>query len=532
MALEADGEILVVDCGVTFPRVDLGIDTYRPDLSWLEERADQVKGLVLTHGHEDHIGAVPSFVDRFEVPVWGPEYALELAKLRLDEHGFRPNSYEMRVAKPRGRFKVGRFEVEPVRVTHSIADATALVIRTPAGTVVHTGDFKLDPGPVLAETTDEERFREVGDEGVRLLLSDSTNVDSIGWSGSEEHASSVLRNLIETAPARVVVGLFASNVARLQTVGEIAASLGRKVVLLGRSVLTHARIGQQLGHLKWPSDLLLPVEAIASTPKHKIVGIATGTQGERLAALAKLAARTHPHLQLDEGDRVIFSSRVIPGNEPVLSQMMNGLLRHGVQVCTATTDPGVHVSGHAYRDEQSRMIELTRPQSFVPIHGTLMHLHRHAALARERGVAEVTVLENGEVGELGDDRALGRARGWVAAGKVATWGGDDIPERVLQDREQLARSGIVLVTAVIDSRGRPVGSVSLATRGVIDERLDGDVLREAAREVQRMMNEHPYHHHRPGDDEVAEVARSAVRRKLESSLGRRPMVLSQVVRAR
>ncbi|RYE93178.1 MAG: ribonuclease J, partial [Myxococcales bacterium] len=372
----------------------------------------------------------------------------------------------------------------------------------------------------------------VGDEGVRLLLSDSTNVDSIGWSGSEEHAATVLRNLIETAPARVVVGLFASNVARLQTVGEIAASLGRKVVLLGRSVLTHARIGQQLGHLKWPSDLLLPVEAIASTPKHKIVGIATGTQGERLAALAKLASRTHPHLQLDEGDRVIFSSRVIPGNEPVLSQMMNGLLRHGIQVCTATTDPGVHVSGHAYRDEQSRMIELTRPQSFVPIHGTLMHLHRHAALARERGVSEVTVLENGEVGELADDRALGRARGWVAAGKVATWGGDDIPERVLQDREQLARSGIVLVTAVIDSRGRPVGSVSLATRGVIDERLDGDVLRETAREAQRLMSEHPYHHHRPGDDEVAEVARSAVRRKLEASIGRRPMVLAQVVRAR
>ncbi|RYE82663.1 MAG: ribonuclease J, partial [Myxococcales bacterium] len=226
MALEADGEILVVDCGVTFPRVDLGIDTYRPDLSWLEERADQVKGLVLTHGHEDHIGAVPSFVDRFEVPVWGPEYALELAKLRLDEHGFRPNSYEMRVAKPRGRFRVGRFEVEPVRVTHSIADATALIIRTPAGTVLHTGDFKLDPGPVLSETTDEERLREVGDEGVRLLLSDSTNVDSVGWSGSEENASAVLRNLIETAPARVVVGLFASNVARLQTVGEIAASLG------------------------------------------------------------------------------------------------------------------------------------------------------------------------------------------------------------------------------------------------------------------------------------------------------------------
>ena len=529
MALEADGEILVVDCGVTFPRVDLGIDTYRPDMSWLEERADAVKGLVLTHGHEDHIGAVPAFLDRFEVPVWGPEYALELAKLRLDEQGFRPNSYEMRIARPRGRFKVGRFEVEPVRVTHSIADATALVIRTPAGTVLHTGDFKLDSEPVLAEKTDEERLR---DEGVRLLLSDSTNIDSVGWSGSEKNASAVLRNLIETAPGRVIVGLFASNVARLQTVGEIAASLGRKVVLLGRSVLTHARLGQQLGHLKWPSDLLLPLEALASTPRQKIVGIATGTQGERLAALAKLASRTHPHMQLDEGDRVVFSSRVIPGNEPVLSQMMNGFLRHGVQVCTATTAPGVHVSGHAYRDEQSKMIDLARPQSFVPIHGTLMHLHRHAELARERGIAEVTVLENGEVGELGDDRPLGRARGWVTAGKVATWGGDDIPERVLQDRELLARVGIALVTAVVDSRGRPVGPVALATRGVLDERLDADVLRETAREAQRALQDHPYHHHRPGDDEVAEVVRSSVRRKIESSIGRRPMVLAQVVRAK
>jgi ribonuclease J len=532
MALEVEGEILVIDCGVTFPRSDLGIDTYRPDLSWLEERQGSIRGLVLTHGHEDHIGAVPAFLERFDVPVWGPPYALELVKLRLEEYGFRADSYDLRPSVPRRRFEAGRFEVEPIRVTHSIVDATALVVRSPAGTLVHTGDFKMDGSPDPEELTDEERFREVGDEGVRLLLSDSTNVDSPGTSGNELATVERLRELVDSAPARVVVGLFASNVLRLRTLGELAAASGRKLILLGRSVVTHARIGRDLGKLSWTSDLVIPLEQLPTTPRDRQLILATGTQGERLAALARLANRTHPNLQLAEGDRVIFSSRVIPGNEPTVNQMANGFLRQGIQVCTATTYPGIHVSGHAYRDEQARMIDLVRPRSFLPIHGTLLHLHRHAELARSQGVAEVTVLENGEVGELGPHAPLERAGDRARSGRVATWMGEDIPERVLQDRELLARVGVAFVTVLADAQGRPVGPVSVTSRGVLDERRDGDLLREAARETHRLLREHTYPRERPSDEEIADLARLTARRHIESSTGRRPVVLAQIVRVR
>lgn len=532
MALEVDGEILIIDCGVTFPRNDLGIDTYRPDMSWLEERHESIRGLVLTHGHEDHIGAVPAFLDRFDVPVWGPQYALELVKLRLDEFGFRQGSYDLRAAQPRGRFAVGRFEVEPIRVTHSIIDATALVVRSSAGTVVHTGDFKMDGSPDEGELTDEERFREVGDEGVRLLLSDSTNVDSPGSSGNETAAVAPLRELIQSAPARVVVGLFASNALRLKTLGELAVASGRKLVLLGRSVQTHARIGRELGKLSWPSDLVLTPEQLAGTPRERQLVLATGTQGERLAALWKLSSRGNPSMLLEEGDRVILSSRVIPGNEPSVNLMINGFLRHGIQVCTALTHPGVHVSGHAYRDEQARMIDLVRPRGFVPVHGTLMHLHRHAELARTQGVPEVVVIENGEIAAMSDNSPLARVSDRARAGRVATWMGEDIPERVLQDRELLARVGIALVTILADPKGRPAGPISIASRGVLDERRDGDLLREAARETHRTLRDHTYPRERPSDEEIAELARTTARRKLEAATGRRPVVLTQIVRVR
>lgn len=532
MALEVNGEILVIDCGVTFPRSDLGIDTYRPDLRWLEEHAGAIKGLILTHGHEDHIGAVPAFLDRFDVPVWGPRYALELVKLRLEEFGFRLSRYDLRASQPRQRLEVGGFEVEPIRVTHSIADATALVVRTRAGTVVHTGDFKLDHAPLDSDITDEERFCEVGDEGVRLLLSDSTNVDSLGTSGSESVVIEQLRGLIQGAPGRVVIGLFASNLLRLRAIGEMAAAAGRKVILLGRSMQTHTKIGRDLGKLSWPSDLVLSTDQIPNTPRHQQLLVATGTQGERLAALWRLATHSHPILQLNDGDRVIFSSRVIPGNEPTVVQMTNGFLRQGIQVCTTTTHPGIHVSGHAYRDEQIRMIEMVRPRSFLPIHGTLMHLHRHAELARSRGVSEVTILENGESAELSKDTAFAKLPERVDSGRIATWGGDDIPERVLQDRELLARVGIALLTLLVDAHGRPVGPVSLSSRGVLDERQDGAILRETAREVQRTLQKHSFSRELPADDEIAELARLTARRKIESAIGQRPIVLTQIVRVR
>lgn len=530
LALEVNSEILVVDCGVTFPRSDLGIDTFHPDFTWLEQNRAKIKGLVLTHGHEDHIGAVPYFAQRFEVPVWGPAYALELVRLRLEEHGFRPGSYNLVAAAPRRRFEVGGFEVEPLRVTHSIADATGLVIRTKAGVVVHTGDFKLDDEPVDGEVTDEEGFREAGDAGVKLLFSDSTNVDSGGRSGSEAEAARALERLVAGAPGRVVVGMFASNVQRLRTLGAIAQATGRRLVLLGRSVHTHVKVARDQRRIGWPSDLVVASEAAGGLRRREVLAVATGTQAERLAALWRMAMRTHPHLTLDAGDRVIFSSRVIPGNEPAVVQMTNGFLRHGVEVRTATSDPGVHVSGHAYRDEQARMIDLVRPEAFIPVHGTLMHLHRHAGLAESKGVRDVLVLENGEVAEVGGGPL--RKAGLASTGKVPTWAGREIPDQVIGEREAMARGGVVFVTVLVDGWGRPAGPAGVSTRGVLDEAADGQVVRETARDLVKSLSERPYTRERPTDEDVAEAARAVARRKIEQAVGKRPVVVAMVVRVK
>ena len=532
MALEVGGEVLVIDCGVTFPKSDLGIDTYHPDFSWLERRRDKIRGLVITHGHEDHIGAVPYFARLFDVPIWGPAYALDLVRLRLDERGFRPGSYRLTTAEPRRRFEVGGFEVEPVRVTHSIADATALVVRTAAGTVVHTGDFKLDPTPPDGETTDEERLREVGDEGVRLLLSDSTNIDTPGTSGSEALAGETLLGLAKDFPGRVVVGMFASNVQRLRLLGEVAQRTGRKLVLFGRSVHTHARVARERGRLSWPGDLVVPAEQAGALPRRQILAVATGTQAERMAALWRMAFRTHPHMALDAGDRVVFSSRVIPGNEPSVTTMVSGLLRQGVDVRTSLTSPGVHVSGHACRDEQARMIDLVRPSGFIPVHGNLSHLYRHAELARSKGVREVVVIENGEVARVGPAEPLAKAAEQAPFGRVPTWNGEAIPGQVLADREAMARGGVAFVTVLVDGWGRPVGPAAVATRGVLDEAEDGAVVRDAVKEVAKALGERPFTKDRPTDEEIAEVARAAARRRLEHAVGRRPVTVAVVVRVK
>lgn len=532
MALEVGDEILVIDCGVTFPRSNLGIDIYHPDFAWLESRRDRIRGLVITHGHEDHIGAVPFFCERFDVPIWGPRYALELIKLRLAEHGYDDGEVDLRPISPRQRISIGKFDVEPIRVTHSISDATALLIHTLAGSVLHTGDFKLDPAPGDGECTDEERIAEAGRDGVRLLLSDSTNVDSHGRTQSEEVAAKVLREITNGCTGRVIIGMFASNIPRLKALGEIAMATNRKLLLLGRSVQTHVKIATELGRLHWPSDLLVNASDANSVPRKQLLAVASGTQAERQAALWRLSIRQHPLLTLDSGDRVVMSSRIIPGNDPNVVEMLGNFVRLGIEVRNPTSDPGVHVSGHAYRDEQSRMIELVQPKSFVPVHGTVMHLHRHAELARERGVDEVVVLENGEVGEFSEDAALRRSLETVPWGKVATWDGEPIPDRVLSDREAIARSGIAFVTVLVSGRGRPVGPATVATRGVLDEQNRGSVLKDAARDVVKALQDHTWTQERPSDEAVADLVRQVARRQIERAVGKRPVTVAQVVRVK
>ena len=527
LALEQQEGIILVDCGVTFPASDLGIDVYHPRFDYVLARSDRVVGVVITHGHEDHIGALPYLLGVLDVPVFGPSHALELARQRLAEQGFDLAELDLITVQVGTSFKVGPFDIEPIRVTHSIADATALAIRTAAGIVLHTGDFKLDPTPPDGERTDELRLMELGEEGVRLLLSDSTNVDSPGTAGSERDVGDALGAIVAAARGRVVLGIFASNVQRLRLIGDIAQRTGRRVCLLGRSVMNHVRVAEAVGRLSWPSDLVVAPEAAAAMARERILVIASGTQAERTSALTRLANGTHPMLRLDAGDTVILSSRIIPGNDRPVFDMMADLLRAGVELHTRITDRRVHTSGHAHRDEQRRMIELTRPRAFLPLHGTLHHLMRHAELARECGVGEVLVAENGEVVELSAAVAPAKA-GRVPVGRVATAGGDELSEDVLRERAQLGRGGVAFISLVLDGRGLCAGAPQVVSRGVLEPSFAAVARKVSTAVVQAVATSDP--RTRGADDSIADVARLAARRSIEAHTGRRAMVLVAVSR--
>jgi ribonuclease J len=538
LALEQGGEVLVIDCGVTFDERGLGIDVVHADFSALD--AYHLAGVFVTHGHEDHIGAIPYLLRRFDAPVYGPRYALGLVRERAAEHEILDHVHLHEVT-PRTVTRVGPFEVEPIRVTHSIADATALAIRTAAGLVVHTGDFKFDEAPPDGETFDVERFEELSREGVRLLFSDSTNIDARGPTGSEEGVGRALEDIVAGAKQAVVVGMFASNVHRLRLLGDIARRHQRKIVALGRSVNTHARVaratarstGEQAGspYLEWPSDLVWPAERVRELPRSAVLGVATGTQGEEAAALSKLGRGEHPAFALTPGDVVVMSSRVIPGNEAEVMKVMGDLLRRGVELRSWWSDKAVHVSGHAHRDEQRRMLEMVKPRSFVPVHGTLHHLLRHAALAKEVGVPDVCVLENGDLAELDGDTL--RKAGRVHAGRVHVFARRALPASVLAERTALAARGAAHVVVRVDRGGRPAGDVSLVTLGVVDETLDAHVLAGARNEALAALEElsdRPDGAEIRGEAELGEVVRQAVRRALGRVLGFKPVTTVTVER--
>ncbi len=528
LAIEASGDIIVIDCGVTFPHSDLGIDIYHPDFAYLERRRSSIRGVVLTHGHEDHIGAIPYLLRRINAPIWGPPHALALIAEKLEERGFDQRQLRSTALVPKHSYDIGAFRVEPVRVTHSITDACALIIRAVGKTVVHTGDFKFDPAPPDGDLTDFDRFEQIAHEGVDLLLSDSTNIDAEGTSGSEMSVGNAIDEIVAGCQGRVVVGMFSSNVQRLRLIGDIAKRNRRRICLLGRSVHTHVRTATRVGRLEWPSDLLVPSDLAATLPRKSILCIASGTQAEPLAALWRLATRTHPAVALDRADSVILSSRIIPGNEPGVFRMFGHFIRQDVNVHSRVTNPGVHVSGHAHRDEQRRMIEMLHPRAFIPVHGTLHHLKRHADFARSLGVPDVLVAEDGDVVEF---RSSGlRKTDVVEVGKIATFDGEEIPDDVLKQREVLGRTGVAVVTLQVDARGKLLAPPFLSTRGVLDEGSDVDILRNAARDVADALAGRPFTSERPSDDEIIEVAERAVRRNLDGITGRRPVTVVHVVR--
>jgi ribonuclease J len=524
LVIEQGGDVLLVDCGVTFDDRGLGVDVIHPSFDALEPFRGRIRGLFLTHGHEDHLGAVPHFLQRFDVPVWGPRYSLELLRERAQEHEILRYARLVPV-RPRETYAVGPFTVEPIRVTHSTVDATALAIDTAAGVVVHTGDFKFDDTPPDGEAFDVDRLRALGDGGVSLLMSDSTNVDVANASGSEADVGLALGRLVAEARARVVIGLFASNAHRLRMLVEIARATGRRIVPLGRSVSTHARVAERTGYLVWPEGLVLAPEQAVDLPRERILGIATGTQGEPNAALARLARAEHP-FRLDEGDLVIFSSRVIPGHEREVSLLEAAFLRRGIRVITRASESGVHTSGHASRSEQRRMIDLVRPRSFVPLHGTLHHLARHAELAREVGVGDTLVLENGDVGLLGTaNRGLARDGSWPS-GRVHLGFGKAVAGETLKERSTLAAEGVVFVAVPVKAGGELAGHVELAARGVPGGANLEQLLALAALEAERAAAEAT----RPDEAVTKDAVRLAVRRVIGRVVGYKVGVVVTLLR--
>lgn len=529
LVLEHHGERLLVDCGLMFPRGDLpGVEIVLPDLGAVTSEPESLKGIVLTHAHEDHLGALPWLLAELNVPVWGTPFTLALARHRLEEAGVKA---DLRELAPREVFQVGeQFRVEPVRVTHSVPDAVGLVVRTSTGTLVHSGDFKLDGLPIDGQLTDLERLGEVGEEGVLALLSDSTNAEVPGVTGSERVVQEAFARLVSTAKGRVVIALFGSHLHRARHAIELARRLGRRVLLLGRSLQRNVQLAQSVGLLEKYADVLVDFDAVGQLAPEKLVVLCTGAQAEPRSALMTMLSPEPGALRIDAQDLVILSSRTIPGNEPLVTALINRLLGRGARVVYPAIEPGVHVSGHASQDEQRRLLDVVKPKHFVPIHGELRHLHAHLALARQQGVAaeRTFLMTDGDV--VGFERAGATTLGRVPVGQrlMRRDGLAPIALQAIGERRALAESGVVVAVVVLQlGGGRVLAAPTMHAHGLSPEEqsalslaaegaaLDLAELSEAVR----------------GDDErVREALVRGVRRVFKQLLGVRPMVMPVVLR--
>jgi ribonuclease J len=522
MLLESGEDLLAVDCGLMFPDDQMpGVDYVIPDFSYLLARREQVRGVILTHAHEDHIGALPYLLRELDVPVYGPRMALALAGERLREHGLLDRARLVPV-EPRRAFDVGGFRVEPIRVTHSV--------ETPVGTLVHTGDFKFDSNPIDGERSDYHRLAELGERGVLCLMADSTNVDRPGTTPSEHEVGRALGDRFRRAPGRVIVATFASHVHRIQQVLDLAATFGRKVALLGRSMETSVRLAAELGYLRVPDGTLLSLEDLSALPPYRQVIISTGSQGEPNSALALMAAAEHKYLRVGEGDLVILSARVIPGHERTVTRVVNQLLRQGAEVLWEEV-AFVHVSGHASQDELRLMLSLVRPQFFMPVHGEYRHLRAHGRLAQEVGLPaeHVFVVEDGQGLELTKTGARALERIPLARVLVDGKGVGDVGPVVLRDRQLLAEDGMVVVAVTVDrATGALVAGPEIVSRGWVYEREAEGVLEEARTAVREALaaerRESPL-----GREALVALLRGTLRRFITQRYDRKPIVLPVVL---
>ncbi|MGE3244976.1 MAG: ribonuclease J [Beijerinckiaceae bacterium] len=518
---------IMVDCGVAFAGPELpGIDLMYANMAFIEKMKANLKGIIITHAHEDHIGAIPFVWPRFGCPIYATRFAADLLTTRRLSDANAPD-VDILVKQPGKPFAIGPFEIEMVPVAHSIPEATALAIRTPAGTIVHTGDWKIDPEPGVGWPTDEARFRQIGDEGVLALMCDSTNILRDGESPSERDVAATLRELVASAPHRVLVTTFASNVARMRAVALAAQAAGRSVVMAGRSIERVNTVARELGYFDGLPEFL-PVDSFGNLPRNKIVILATGSQGEARAALARIAEDEHPRARLAPGDRVVFSSRPIPGNEKGINRIINGLAKQGIEVLT-DRDGLVHVSGHPRRSEVAQMYGWLRPQIAIPAHGEAMHLAGHAKFARERGVPHVLSPHNGDAvllwpGEPAIVDQVPHGRTYLD-GLIPIDAGD----KALRERRALSFAGIVSVALAVTSKGEIAGDPDVLMEGLPDKTSDGRPMDEIVdRAIFETLDSLPRARRRDADA-ISTAVERGVRGTVGAVWGKRPKVHVLVV---
>ena len=530
MLIEYGEAAVAIDCGLMFPGADLlGIDLVVPDVSYLIERKNYPKAIILTHAHEDHVGALPYILKHLPVPIFGTRLTLGLLASKLEEHDLVDTAdiHEITAGKP---WDIGPFRIEGIRVTHSLMDCLALALETPAGTIIHTGDFKIDNTPMEGEMFDFQRFAAYGEKGVLLLLSDSTNVERPGYTPSEREVGRNLEQIFQESSGKILVSTFSSSIPRIQQVVDISERCGRRVVLSGRSMIRNGQIASDLGYLRLPRNFMTESERWHDLPPAELTFLTTGSQGEPLSVLHRVALDDHKTIKIDPGDTVILSSKFIPGNEKTISNLINHLYRRGAEVHYEKVSE-IHVSGHASQEELKTMLQLTRPRYFVPIHGEYRHLIRHRRLAQDVGVPEENcfILEDGDVLELTAHGAHKIEPVQVGKVFVDGKGVGDVGDVVIRDRRHLSEDGMVLaVMAIHQQSGELVAGPDVISRGFMGDQFSEEVLEQARKvvlETLSAMNRET----RADPGELKEEVRRSLRRYFRKRLERHPVVLPYII---
>jgi ribonuclease J len=529
IVLEYGDDIILVDCGVMFPDEEmLGVDLVIPDISYLEERKEKVRGIIITHGHEDHTGGLPYIWPKLRAPIYATRLTRGLIAVKLKEHKLLDESY-LHTITAGEKLQLGVFSVEFFHVCHSIPDGVGLAIYTPVGLVVHSGDYKFDQTPVDGKLTDYARLSKLGEEGVLCLMGDSTNTERPGFTQSEKVIGESFDRVFSQAPGRVIVATFASNISRIQQVIDVAVRHNRRVGILGRSMINNVRMSLELGYLDLRGTPLLRLEEIPRQPPSRIAVVTTGSQGEPTSALTKMANQDYKGLQIMHGDTVIISATAIPGNEEPVNHNIDSLFRLGANVIYEKTDQ-VHVSGHGGQEDQRLMLNLLKPKFFIPIHGEYRHLTLQSRLAQQVGIDpdNILIVEDGDVVEL-DEKTI-RRDGTVTAGYVYVdgLGVGDVGEVVLRDRKLISQDGVVIVSVLVDAKtGQLLNEADIITRGFVYEREAGDLLASARDFVRETMEEH--HAADAGRGFYANLIREELSSFLYGHTHRRPIILPVVM---